>query len=302
MYVLKDVFEFDRALEKRENVKYGQKLQFVHTMEHFVPESRQLVQFLRKWVQRNKGHFIQPTYYGYSYGHSFTKLKAIPLSPADLEEVLGALGTDKLLADVNGIGESEWQLAEGNPPRQMSITGLSNGIQVKINHLFGFQGNQHNIYFHDGRIYRTPHRYLEPIWDFLKCMADIPSRMVVLQKDDVPVFCRDLLPVLEQYFECTRENFDEKDYGVLPVKLEIYLDAPQSDFITCRVMAIYGEKQYNIYADQVQLQIRDQVKEAQIKSLVSSLRNAFDDKESFMVVAEDEDKLYDFLVYGIPKL
>jgi SNF2 family DNA or RNA helicase len=219
-----------------------------------------------------------------------------------LEEVLEALGTGELLADVNGIGECEWHLAEDNPPRQMSITGLSNGIQVKINHLFGFQGNQHNIYFHDRRIYRTPHRYLEPIWDFLKCMADIPSRTVLLQKEDVPVFCRELLPVLEQFFECTRENFYETDYGVLPVEFEIYLDAPQRDFITCRVMAIYGENQYNIYADQDQLQMRDQVKEAQIKSLVSSLCNAFDDKESLMVVAEDEDKLYDFLVYGIPKL
>jgi hypothetical protein len=48
--------------------------------------------------------------------------------------------------------------------------------------------------------------------------------------------------------------------------------------------------------------MRDQVREAEVKSLVSSFCNAFDDKESLMVVAEDEDKLYDFLVNGIPRL
>ncbi len=301
-YVLKDVFELDRALENRENVRYGQKLQFIHTIEHFLPESRPLVQFLRRWVQRNKNRYIQSSYYGYSYGYSCPKLRAIPLLPSDLEEVLEAISTGTILADVNDLGESEWRLAENNPPRRMTITGISNGIQVKINYLFGFQGNYSNIYFHDQRIYRTPHHYLEPIWDFLKCMADIPTRTVVLQREDVPVFCRELLPVLEQYFECTRENFDEKDYGVLPVSFEIYLDAPQRDFITCRVMAIYGEKQYNIYANHNQLQLRDQVKEAEVKRLVSSLCNAYDDKESVMVVAEDEDKLYNFLMYGISRL
>ena len=301
-YVIKDVFEFDRALEYREKVQYGKKLQFVHSLEYFTPESKPLVQFLRRWVDRNKAHYIQSSYYGYSYGYSYAKLRAMPLSSSDLEEVLDAIGTGTILADVDGTGESEWKLAEDNPPRQMSITGIPNGIQVKINYLFGYQGNHYNIYFHEKQIYRTPHSYLEPIWDFLKCMAAIPNRTVVLQKDDIPVFCRELLPILEKFFYCTRENFDEKAYGVLPVNFEIYLDAPQRDFITCRVMANYGENQYNIYADSNQLQMRDQVKEAQVKSLVSSLCNAFDDKECLMVVAEDEDKLYEFLTSGIPRL
>ncbi len=53
-YVLKDVFSFYNAMEGGSNVYYGQKLQFVHTLEAFDMESRPFVEFICNWVRSNK--------------------------------------------------------------------------------------------------------------------------------------------------------------------------------------------------------------------------------------------------------
>lgn len=302
MYVLKDVFTFADALGKGENYFYGQRLQFIHTLEAFNEEYRPLAQFILDWVRRNKTNYIQASYYGHYYGYSQTKLRTIPLSCGDLSEFIDAMGSREFIANVDLKGEKVWHLTDEELPREMEISRKGTGIEVKINHLFGYKCGQENIYFDNGKIYRIPHSKIEPILDFIECMADIPKRTVYIQKEDVPVFCRELLPVLEKFFICTKVDFDQKDYGVMPVNFEIYLDAPQKDFITCKVLAVYGDKKYNVYSEREEAQMRDQVNELEMGRIVSSFCNAYDDKEQLMVVAEDDEKIYEFLVYGILRL
>lgn len=301
-YVLKDVFAFDRAFETSEYVTYGQKLQFLHTMDAFAPESRPIVQFIRNWVFRNRRNYIQSGYYSYSYGYYQAKLKVVPLLASDLEELVEAIGSNPLIANMDDSGDISWKVTQEQLPRTMTITGKQDGIQVKINYLSGFQCNQYNIYFLEGKIYRVLKSELKSIWDFMECMADIPNRTVEIQREDVPLFCRELLPALEQYFSCVKKNFDEKDYGILPVSFEIYLDAPQKDYITCKVLAVYGDNKFNIYDSTQHSTSRDIEREARTADIVSSYCNAFDDQEKAMVVAEDEDRIYEFLVSGIPAL
>ena len=301
-YVLKDVFSFYYAMENGISVFYGQKLQFIHTMDSFDTQCRPLVQFLCNWVRNNKKRYIQNSYNGYSYGYSPAVLRIINLTEAELEEVLDVIGTNAVSANVNGTGERRWQLTEEEPPRELVISRKQDGIQLKTNYLFGYQGNRQSIYFHEDKIYRENLNKLEQVKEFTKCMDSIPNRTIDIQKEDIPAFCRVLLPNLEQYFICKKSNFDEKDFGVLPVNFEIYLDAPQKDFITCKVMAVYGDRKYNIYNKEENAQMRDQISEMAVEKVVSSFCNAYDAREKMMVVGEDEDKIYDLLVLGIPRL
>ena len=302
MYILKDIFAFDNAMEKCENFYYGKKLQFMHTIEAFATESRPLVQFILDWAQRYKERYMRDYYYNYSYGYLPAKLRTISLTSSDLEDVIKTFENGSVIANVNGTGEKEWHLTSEELPRKMTIKRKDDGIQVKINYLSGYRCKSDNIYFHDGKIYREASSKMKEISDFMKCMASIPSRTIYIQKEDVPVFCRELLPSLEHHFQTTKENFDEKDYGLQPVSFEIYLDAPQKDFITCKTLAIYGDKKYNIYNKTENALIRDQIKEMEVEKLVSSYCNAFDNKEQVMVAGEDENVIYEFLVHGVPKM
>lgn len=141
-----------------------------------------------------------------------------------------------------------------------------------------------------------------PVQDFLSCMSQVPDRKIYIEKADVPSFCRELLPVLEKYYECEKLTFNEADYGVEPVSFEIYLDAPQKDFITCKVVALYGDKKYEVYKKDTEKGGRDIVREMQVGNIAASYCNAFDEAEHVMVISGDEDKIYELLVYGIPRL
>lgn len=299
MYVLKDVFAFADALQKKEKFAYGQKLEFIHDIEVFDGASRKLVEFIQSWTAQNRIKYMQISYYGSPYTDATMKLRKVPLTTGDLELFLEAVGDREFEADISGMREKLWHVTEDSLSRTMKITGQEQGIDVEVNYLFGFQGIKYNIYFSKGKIYKVSRAFLEPINDFLSCMANLPQRKVFIETADVPVFCREALPVLEKYFDCTRESFDEKDYGVVPAAFEIYLDAPQKDFITCRLKAVYGEQKYNVFEKNQKTEGRDLRKEAEAAKVVSRYCNAYDEDEKTMVLANDEEMLYELLACGI---
>lgn len=304
MYVLKDVFSFTEALLNKVEYSYGQKLSFVHTMEMFEIDSRPLVEFLLNWTRQNNERYQQMPYYGspYGYGYGSSKLRQVPLMLGELETFLDAVGCRSFSGNIIGCPGTAWQVTDAPLPRMMWLTGKDGGVELRINYLVGFQCLKQYIYFHDGGIYRVPREELESIQEFVTCMADVPDRKVFIQKEDTPVFCRELLPALEKQFVCTKEEFDENDFGIVPASFEFYLDAPQKDAITCKPMAIYGDDTYHVYEKTMNTGLRDMVKETEVGKIVSSYCNAFDESGHMMVAADDETKMYELLVYGIPKL
>ncbi len=299
-YVMKDIFEFVGNVELEQEHSYGKKLKFLHTLEAFAKGSQELVKFLLRWVQENGGSYVQYAYGNY-YGASFPKLRKMPLSGADFEDFLECLKERDITMNVNMTGERSWRLTEDKLIRNMWIKGEKDGIEVSTEVLFGFFCFHYVIMFKEGLIYREKKEDLAQVQDFISCMAQMPDRKLYIAKEDVPVFCRELLPVLEKHYQCKRENFEPSDYGVVPVIFEIYLDAPQQDFITCKVYALYGERKYDVYQKDEKKGERDAVKETLVGNIVASYCNAFDEKERAMVLSGDEDKIYELLVYGIPK-
>ena len=244
-YVLKDVFEFVGMVERGQMYSYGKKLQFQHLTEAFEPVSQGLIDFLKSWVKENGSRYVQYSYghgYGnsYSLGHSsyYPRLRKINLNGSRLEEFLDILKERPVTANVNMTGERLWRQTDGALTREMKITGQKEGIEVEVIPLFGYYGGHHLLTFKDGLIYREKKEDMAEIGDFISCMVQIPEKKFYVERKDVPAFCRELLPVLEKHYRCEKKDFQEADYGVEPVSFEIYLDAPQKDFVTCKVYAI----------------------------------------------------------------
>ena len=298
-YVIKDIFEFDRLMQEEEEYQYGKQLKFVHIPEAFAVGSQNLVQFIRNWVQENGRRYVQTYYYGY---RTQAKLRSLPLSAGELEAFLEAAG--ELPIQVN-TQERELGLClqvEGGPERNLTLTGQDGGVVLEAKQLTGCKGNKYQYWFEKGLIYRESLEEMKPIQDFLACMEILPEGKAFIQKEDMPMFCRDLLPVLERYYDCTRKNFSEKDYHIEAVNFEIYLDAPQEDMISCRLIAVYGERRYNVYGDKEDMGQRDLTREIPAGKVISSYCNAYDENTQAMVIADAEEMMYEFLTEGIPRL
>ena len=299
-YVLKDVFEFAQNIASCAEYSYGKKLKFTHTLSAFEPMSQRIVKFILDWVQENGSRYIERNYY--SYKPTFLKLRQIPLNGTDTEELFTILKDNPILIDLNGSGEKIWYQTDNPSIRRLWVIGKRDGIEVKSEPLTAIYST-HTVYtFQDGLIHLESREVLSPIQDFLSCLSELPETTFYVGKSDIPMFCRELLPLLEKHYECERINFSEADYGVEPVSFEIYLDAPQKDFITCKVYAVYGERKFEVYKKDEERSGRDAVKEIQVGNTVASYCNAYDENERAMVIAGDEDKIYELLTLGIPRL
>lgn len=162
---------------------------------------------------------------------------------------------------MNDSGEKIWRLTDDKLIRRMQITGKKEGIEVKPEILTSFYSTHTVFTFGDGLIYQENKETLAPIQDFLSCLPELPENAFYIDKSDISMFCRELLPLLEEHYARERINFDEAEYGVEPALFEIYLDAPQKDFITCKVYAFYGEKKFEVYKKDEERAGRDAVKE-----------------------------------------
>ena len=296
MYVLKDVFGFARAIENHEKVFYGKNLQFIHAVESFVPQSRPLVSFLVQWAEKNEYRY--GGYHSYYSVYGNAREKQIDLSANDMETFLELMKGQEILASVFYMDEKPWKIVKQIPERTLKILGKTDGIEVSINRLSGIRGNRYNIFFSGNQIMMEPMKRMEPVKEFLECMAEIPERKIFVEKTDVPLFCMELLPALEQCFECTKENFDEQQYGVAIPEFSIYLDAPQTDMITCRPQVQYDKKVYSLYETR-DVALRDLGKEAAVREVIQRYGEAYDERQKAMVIT-DEDKIYDLLTEGIP--
>ncbi len=283
---------------------YGKSLSFPHMREAFAEESLGFLEFILYWTGSNEAQYRTYSYYGYSYGVSCQRVRKMNLDRRELEEFLNAVGEQGFQANFFGEGEREWHLSEAAPERRMTLTGRNHGFELKIDGCGGFVGEKYCYYPIDGVIYREELSKIAPVRDFLFCMAREPDKTAFIQKEDAAIFCSQLLPVLEQFFECEKVDFDAADYLQSPASFEIYLDAPQRDLITCKLFAVYGNEKYSLYGektDEAQA-ARDIFREMEVGQAVASYFNAYDESGGMMALSGDEDKLYELLTEGILRI
>lgn len=302
-YVVKDVLELANCLRERKEYEYGKQLSFVHTRDAFDEESRPLVDFILWWARKYEERNTKK-YLGGSYYTGASAIRKMELDADDLEHFLLAIGQCDLPIEEYREGTSVWHVAgamastDALTYRKMRIRGESDGIEVEMGACADYKGSGHYIYFIDGEIYLDAIEPLRKVEDFLDFMMLNRGRTVFVDKEDAPAFCRDLLPALEEVFECEKESFQISDYGVVSARYEFYLDAPNKDLVLFRAEAVYGEKRFSVF-DDTPSGIRDLAGEASVKELVSRYGNAFDNRERSMALAGDEELLYALLTEGI---
>ena len=305
MYVLRDVLQFAKDVREHNEVSYGKNLQFIHTLESFAADSRELVSFLMEWAKRYQQQYARPShaYMGRYYEPVLPKVRTLPLDQWGLDAFLAAAGDRSFLANVNGGGEKKWScVQETMMPRKLTLTGRNEGIEVELQRVFGMEGQENYIYFREQKIYRVPRKMMDPVRDFLDFMNSQAERTVFLEKEHAPVFYRQMLPALKECFECEMVNILEEDFGIVPVIFRFYLDMPQQDFITCKAVAVYGEQEYSVYDSQQDLEKRDLFKESQISQMTAEYCNAFDEYQQCMVISGDEELMYSILTDGVENM
>ncbi len=291
-YVLKNTQVFADSLRRREFVKYGKELEFYHTLEAFTQESRRLAEFL---IQEAETRSMVRTSWEY-YGN---KGRYVEIDSGNMDSFFDAVGSMEFAVEVDYGAKRLWRVIYEEYLPRLTVQGQENGVTVETESLFYAYGRKYAYLWKDGCVFRTSLCKVREIMPFWEHLRNYKYEEFFVGKSELPAFCKELLPVLERHYRVRRQQFEERRF--LPPKpdYELYLDAPDLQTITCEMFARYGDKKYNVCDKPKTLDNRDELDELQARQKVLRWFSHTDPQKKQMLIAGDEEKMYQLLTEGV---
>lgn len=287
MYVLKNIKDLVRAVQNMENVSYGKELAFIHTMHAFTADSQKILKFILQQSERTGP---------WSSGSE----RSMQLTHGGFERFHEIIGKMEFAGHVKGEKEQNWRFVEEEPSRQVIIIGEEQGIHIEMPSVCKYAGVNYVYYFKGGLIYRLDIEKEEELREFENYMDSWRGLSNYVGTEEVPIFVRNLLPLMKKNYRIETKNFNPALYEPLSPVFELYLDAPEKNRITCDLVAVYGEERYHVFTAAENNYKRDYLKEYETGMLVSRYCNAYDEKNSLHTIVDDDEKMYEFITEGIP--
>ncbi len=297
-YVLKNISAFLRAVERNEKVRYGKKLDFYHNKEAFTENAWKLVTFLKEQESDKRRQTQYHAYYAYTGSFERT----MELDEVGIDRFFAAVGDEPFCGE---LGYSEEMLChmemEERRPKLTIRTGAA-GVFLLLEDLHVIRGSRYYYFYEEESIYRSTEALKSKTGDFFDYLERKTGGECYVAAEELPMFCRDLLPLLRETFEVIAEGFDESLYVPKKPEFEIYLDKQDNQVIGAKLIAVYGEHKYNVLEKPGAGEVRDLGEEMRICSLVEPYFNEYGMGHTVFVLSHDEDLLYQFLTGGLQRL
>lgn len=295
-YVLKNIISFTDALRRGERASYGKELEFYHTPEAFTETGRALAEFLMLEVEnQNRGRQIR-NYYDKNAN------RFVPLHSGNMDRFFQAVGTEPFAVELNYIQGENWQLSDEPYQPRLTVQGQPDGAMLEAEEVFYTYGSDYAYLWKDGVIYRDSMEHVRDIRPFWEYMSSYKYESFFISKGELPAFCRNLLPVLEEHCQVNRQSFQEKMYLPPEPEYEIYLDAPDRQTVICEMYVLYDELKYNILDKPRVIENRDELAELKQKEQVRLWFQNTDIYKKQMILSGDDEKLYALLTEGLEEL
>ena len=321
-YILKDVLAFVWNLDHNEKVSYGKNLEFIHSDEAFSEGSRSVLAFIREWVENHHGTYMSR--YEQLKDIAVEKVRDLTVDRKELEDLLLILGEKSFKFKMNNDPETTWHSVREIPDRTLMIRKKDQGLSLEIAPVYSVTGIRYHMYFDNAKVYLVSRQELGAVEEFVTCLERLPAGRGFIDEPDVPAFVRELLPSLKKFFHCDLRDFpEETGLECYKAAYEIYLDAPERDWITCKAFSVYGKDKFSVFDRDVSARTRDIPGELGVFALLSKYFNGYDDQRMELAldcraeeleslcregsgkpdsVKDSEEKLYQLLTEGIPAM
>lgn len=297
-YILKNISGFLHSIHINEKVHYGKKLDFYHHMEAFSDNAKRLIHFMQLQDEDKKRQSKFHAYYAYTGGYERT----MELDGVGIDRFFEAVGEMPFSATIGyDVNEQYVYHKETRKPR-LTVKGASAGAFVTLDDIQMIEGEKYYYFYENGEIYRGEPSLKGKVSDFFEYLYRQVGGDCYIAAAELAMFCRDLLPMLQESFEVAFDSFDEALYVPPKPEFELYLDRQAMDVVGAKLVAVYGDNKYNVLAKVEPGEVRDLSEELRIKSLVEPYFNEYDHTKTYFVIAKDEDLLYQLVAGGLQRL
>ena len=297
-YVLKNISAFLQSVKRNEKVRYGKKLDFYHSRDAFTDRAWRMVEFMEQQEEDKKRQSRFHAYYAYTGGYERT----MELDEVGIDRFFAAVGGEPFAGTIGYGEEMPWQIAEKTHMPQLALRGGAAGVFLALEELHIIRGSRYYYFYESGRIERSEASLKERAGEFFDYLARQTGGEAYIAAEELPMFCRDLLPVLREEFELVMEGFDPGLYVPKKPEFELYLDKQDNQVVGAKLLALYGDEKYNVLEKIGPGEVRDIAEELRIKALVEPYFNELGVGGTVLVLTHDEEKLYHLLTGGLQRL
>ena len=297
-YVLKNISDFLRAIERGEKVRYGKKLDFYHDREAFTESAWRLVEFL--WEQEADKRRQSKFHAYYVYTGSYER--SMELDEVGMDRFFSAVGEEPFRGEIGYGEETFWRVVPEEQRPQLTIRGGAAGIFLVLEDLHVIRGSRYYYFYEGGVIRRSVASLKEKTGDFFDYLERQLGGESYIAAEELPMFCRDLLPLLKESFEVRMEGFDPGLYVPKKPEFELYLDKQDNQVVGAKLVSVYGEEKYNVLEKIGPGEVRDIAEEMRVRSLVEPYFNDYGMGRTVFVLSHDEEMLYQLLTGGLQRL
>ena len=298
-YVIKNIPNFVSAIQNTEKVRYGKKLEFYHNIQAFSPASRKLIDFIFERDEEQRRQMASSFQY---YVNTPRYERDMRLDEVGIDGFFEAMMETEFQATIDMFEAKRWIVHKEERKPALSILGEASGVTLRMDVPKIIHGAKRDYICEDGHIYPMAAETKQKLEDFIRVMERQDYRMAYVAENEMPTFCRDMLPLIQEAFKVETTDFNQELYLPPKPEFELYIDKSKSDIVAAKLMVVYDDVKFNVMVKPELTQKRDIPSEIKIKNIVEQYFNGFDAKSNLLLIQKDEELLYNLVSGGLRRL
>lgn len=295
-YVIRNLTELVENVESASDFEYGKSLKFVHDKAAFTKDGLEMLAFITECIEN-----YQHVGYLIDYEYTGRAIRKLQLSGIELDKFMKLVKEGQLSVFVNEK-ERNLKILEKNPNIKIFISKGDKGVELYWDDsIHVIMGKKYIYVIQDEFIYISNEKYKEDMERFLKLIDKKKDRRAFLSEEDYKTFCATILPIISNNCEIEYSEIDFSDYMPPATEIEIYLDAPEKNLVTCTLYGRYGDARYNIFEKFNPIEVYRDVK-TECNAYILGQKYFADttgDKEQGFYIKNNDEMIFDFLEKGV---
>ncbi|MEG2348285.1 MAG: SNF2 helicase associated domain-containing protein [Clostridia bacterium] len=300
MYILHDIYKFAQAMRQGEKVKYGKNLEFIHSIDAFEEDSKNIAKYITKKISEYM---------------EFTKLSTTQLTtPKRYKSYLkikyGALDEffDIMLNTKIQIFGYDYEKSYGavtlineNPSIEIEMDSDEDGIKIirDIQEYYIFDGQDYSYILYKDKLHRCSNDYLEKVIPVLREFITKKEEILKISNNNATSFCEYIVPNLRKYTRLSVKDELLDKFKAENLRVKVYLDTNSKADIISQVNFIYGDFEFNPFDKVAIIKCnRNKLKEAKAKNLFKKYKFMINFTKNIIYISNEED-IYNFLKEGV---
>ncbi|MBR3001984.1 MAG: SNF2 helicase associated domain-containing protein [Clostridia bacterium] len=303
MYKIKNLAEFYSRMVNKENYKYREGLQFIHSENAFSQESIPLLRFILKYAEMIKfANSNSNSNYKY-FGKSLNE-NTIVLGNSGIDEIFEIL-KNKEVDFYKEAKEEKVKFVEENPKIEFRLKQLSAGKyiiepNIDIYKIVLIKGKDYKYILQKNKLYKCDKEFENTAVKLIEMFRQNYLTEVTLEKEELSQFFSIVLPKMKNAIKI--KNIDEKEleeYKPKQLEIKVFFDFDKTGNIIADVLFRYGKEEFNPLDESKKINIpRNIIEETKALNLFRRTGFMFDTK-NLRFILPDNDKIYDFISDGI---